>query len=168
MTDGTLKLTDFGLAKFSRPILEVIALHNTLRPSAVHRDLRPLNVLLESGTLRALAGLRAERGVARRLRAERGGGAIGSPQDVPCLDGLTETGYGHGQPAVRAPEQARGETDRIGRLPNVYGLGRYSTACSPAGRPSREDEISRCWKRYCRSRHSPSSRTRHGSWKPFV
>jgi serine/threonine-protein kinase len=70
----------------------------------VHRDLKPTNVLFTAdGTPKV-----ADFGLAKLLDAETG---------------QTRTGDVLGTPSYMAPEQARGEVDRIGPRTDVYGLG---------------------------------------------
>jgi hypothetical protein len=69
----------------------------------VHRDLKPSNVLLTAdGTPKV-----TDFGIAKRL------------DDV----GQTRTGSVLGTPSYMAPEQARGDTKRVGPAADVYGLG---------------------------------------------
>ncbi len=70
----------------------------------IHRDLKPGNILLaEDG--RALL---TDFGLARDEQAEQH---------------FSKTGEAMGTPAYMAPEQAKGERDRIGPATDVYGLG---------------------------------------------
>jgi serine/threonine protein kinase len=84
------------------------ALSHAHQRSIVHRDLKPSNVMVdEQGRVRVL-----DFGLARLV----GDGAGGSPH-------ATRTGSLLGTPAYMAPEQARGEHDRIGPRADVYALG---------------------------------------------
>ncbi|MBI4912434.1 MAG: protein kinase [Acidobacteria bacterium] len=90
-------------------ILETVAeaVHEAHRSGLIHRDLKPANILveeLEGGGHRAFVldfGLAFE---------------MGAP-------GLTGTGQVMGTTSYMAPEQARGESHRIDRRTDVYGLG---------------------------------------------
>ncbi|MFO0881522.1 MAG: serine/threonine-protein kinase [Gemmataceae bacterium] len=70
----------------------------------VHRDLKPGNVLLDSADHPWVTDF----GLAKRVDESAG---------------LTATGQVMGTPAYMPPEQAAGETDRIGPLADVYSLG---------------------------------------------
>jgi predicted Ser/Thr protein kinase/tetratricopeptide (TPR) repeat protein len=70
----------------------------------IHRDLKPGNILIDS-TGRAYV---SDFGLAR---------------DMTHSSQLTRTGEVMGTPAYMAPEQALGETDRIGETTDVYALG---------------------------------------------
>lgn len=72
--------------------------------AVIHRDLKPANVLLNrDGTPRV-----TDFGLARRLDDN---------------SGLTATGDVLGTPGYMPPEQARGETEQVGKLADVYSLG---------------------------------------------
>jgi WD40 repeat protein len=69
----------------------------------VHRDVKPANIMID----RTSRPLLTDFGLARRLDA----GADGGQEDVA------------GTPAYMAPEQARGDPDRVGPRSDLYALG---------------------------------------------
>ena len=82
----------------------------------VHRDLKPDNVVLRASDQEPVL---IDFGLARDLAASQG---------------PTRTGQALGSPGYWAPEQAAGQTDRMGPWTDVYGLGGVLYACL-TGRP---------------------------------
>ena len=82
------------------------AVHAAHRLSFVHRDIKPANILLERGDEGPTPYV-TDFGLARDL---------GTP-------GMTQAGAIVGTPQYMAPEQVRGETDKLGPRTDVYGLG---------------------------------------------
>jgi len=76
----------------------------------VHRDLKPGNVLLDSHGDSYVAD-------------------FGLAQDLAVRGDLTSTGRMLGTPDYMAPEQARGDSARIGEACDVYALGAILYAC---------------------------------------
>jgi eukaryotic-like serine/threonine-protein kinase len=101
------------LAEGPLPVGEVLAILRDVARAlacahaagAVHRDVKPENVLLTGG-----AALVADFGVAKAVRAAGGGGT------------LTQVGLAVGTPAYMAPEQAAGERD-VDHRADLYAWG---------------------------------------------
>ena len=83
------------------------AVHAAHETGLVHRDLKPQNILLQARPEGEAKPFVLDFGLAREREAP----------------GLTESGRILGTPAYMAPEQARGELDRIDRRTDVYALG---------------------------------------------
>jgi serine/threonine-protein kinase len=82
------------------------ALHAAHREGLVHRDVKPGNVIVEAG----------EEGVPRACVVD-----FGLALEQERSQSVTQQAAG--TPAYMAPEQARGEMNRIDRRTDVYGLG---------------------------------------------
>jgi len=114
----------------------------------VHRDLKPLNVLLQSvdGELRADLAERstlkprpdAKTGPQSAIRNLQSAipkiSDFGLAKQLDSEDGLTRTGAIMGSPAYMAPEQAFGQSKKVGPAADIYALGAILYECL-TGRP---------------------------------
>jgi serine/threonine protein kinase len=148
MADETLKITDFGLAKFTRSMADVSDRHATRQVSALDEEL--LRLLREGGSQdhsTAGAGEFFGKFIIQNIGQPRRGQPASNvithsissvkdylaealrqshsppPECLSVLDGLTEPGAIMGSPQYMAPEQARGEINLIGPHTDVYALG---------------------------------------------
>jgi hypothetical protein len=114
-----------GLTERLRLIPVVARIAQTLafahERGVVHRDLKPENVILgKHGEAIVL-----DWGIAKVRGMPTTGGGDASGEGGGSLSASTETGYGSvmGTPSYMAPEQARGEIDRIDERTDVFALG---------------------------------------------
>jgi hypothetical protein len=82
----------------------------------VHRDIKPGNIILRKDDTPVLTD-------------------FGLAQDLTHTDQLTQTGVSMGTPAYMAPEQARGERNRVGKKSDIYALGATLYSMLTAKRP---------------------------------
>jgi WD40 repeat protein/serine/threonine protein kinase len=88
--------------------------------NVVHRDLKPENIMLG----RFGETLVVDWGLAKRWDDDATGGSTRSGRPVTASDaGATQAGSMLGTPRYMSPEQAAGETDRVGPASDVYSLG---------------------------------------------
>jgi serine/threonine protein kinase/tetratricopeptide (TPR) repeat protein/WD40 repeat protein len=102
------------------------AIHAAHEQGVIHRDLKPANILLQIADFKsAISNLKSaipkvtDFGLAKHLDDE---------------SGRTHSGAIMGTPSYMAPEQAAGQTRRVGPLADVYALGAILYECL-TGRP---------------------------------
>jgi serine/threonine-protein kinase len=86
----------------------------------IHRDIKPGNIIVRRDGTPVLTD-------------------FGLAQDLGHSEQLTQTGISMGTPAYMAPEQARGERDRVGVKSDIYSLGATLYSLLTAKRPAEGD-----------------------------
>ena len=113
--EGTPLTAEYGRRpdgiRRSAALVETVAraLHHAHERGIVHRDVKPANILVDAEGRPYVTDF----GIAKWFR----------PQDGGPSKRLTTTGALLGTVAYMAPEQARGEVDRIGPATDVWALG---------------------------------------------
>lgn len=105
LLDAGPKMTLRERVKVMQQVAEGI--HAAHRLGLIHRDIKPVNVLVERGEDGRWRPHVLDFGLAREVEAP----------------GLTQTGLIIGTPAYLAPEQARGESSRLDARTDVHALG---------------------------------------------
>lgn len=137
MEDGTPKVSDFGLVKFSRPLREVREMHSTMtvdlfdsllrRNTAAGRPQAITNeeiALLAEGAFAGETTVPYDPGVLNTVKAYLSEARDQAGHELPAgLDDLSRSGIVVGSPAYMAPEQAMPATGEIGPTTDVYALG---------------------------------------------
>src|SRR5262249_7521257 len=93
------------------------------RQGIVHRDLNPANVLLSFSADPPASAAAALAGGSRLNEAVVKITDFGLAKHVDQDARLTKSGFVMGTPSYMAPEQVRGQNDRVGPLADVYALG---------------------------------------------
>ncbi len=119
-------------AAASARLIETLAraVHAAHQCGVIHRDLKPANILLSSEGRGARGGKEGDEGTDPSslgphpsLLATPKITDFGLAKDQTASRGLTRIGAAMGTPCYMAPEQARGDSKRIGPATDIYALG---------------------------------------------
>ena len=127
------------LAAFLQACQAVAAAHDA---GVIHRDLKPSNIMVGEYSLVTVM----DWGLAKVLHEPEGSPkGCGVPAPTDALHTVCGTLFG--TPGYLAPEQARGETDRIDRRADVFGLGCILCEILTGAPPFRDTVAADVWRR---------------------
>jgi serine/threonine protein kinase/Flp pilus assembly protein TadD len=139
MADGALagKLRDGPLApREAAGLIELLArgMHHAHQAGIIHRDLKPANILLQIEDCGSKIEESGKSTISNLQSAIPKIADFGLVKRVEAGDEQTVSGAIMGTPQYMAPEQAKGDSKRVGPAADVYALGAILYECL-TGRP---------------------------------